>query len=160
MSGPASVLVRGSDGEEVDVTTDQGQNSLRVTGKVAVTGSVPPPATNAFVVVADNPLTVGSDDTEVIIPAGEDLHLQAVTFGNEDPTKGARIEVIYDDGAEHLVFRGFCNGRTISFAFADVTAARDGTTMVGNGTNKIIVRREKYSGTDIAIDAVLRGYSV
>jgi hypothetical protein len=54
------------------------------------------------------------------------------------------------------------NGRTISVGYNDVSESRDGTTMTGNagGTNTIIVRRAKYAGTNIAIDAVVTGYTL
>jgi hypothetical protein len=103
---------------------------------------------------------VGSDDTTFLIPTGETFYLQSFTAGNEDPTKGAVTEVIYDDGSEHLIERVYTNGQTIQIGFPDLSTARDGTVMVGTGTETIIVRRAKYSGTNIAIDAEIRGYTV
>lgn len=144
---------------DVTVTNDAGINRLEILGKVALTGALPPPATNAAVIFADTPLTVGNDDTTFTIPNGETFHLQEIVAGNEDPTKGAVIEVLFDDGSEHLIARVYINGETIIIPYTDVIEARDGTSLTGNGSNEIIVRRVKYSGSNIAIDAVVRGYT-
>lgn len=138
---------------------DAGVRRLEISGKVAVIGSQPPPATTPQTIYADTPLTVGADDTAFIIPDTETFYLQEVTAGNEDPTKGAVVEILFDDGAEHLIERVYTNGETVVISFADVSTARDGTPLLGNGANEIIVRRTKFSGTDIAIDAVARGYT-
>lgn len=151
------VLVDDS-GNAVTVTQDGVVYRLEITGKVSVVGALPPPSTTAVDIFADTPLTVGSHDTTWTIPSGETFRLQNITVGNEDPTKGAVTEIIFDDGTEHVVERVYTTGQSISISFPDETTARDGTTMTGNGTNTIIVRRAKYSGTNIAIDAVVRGY--
>jgi len=147
-----------SSGNEVTITQDGVVYRLEITGKVSVVGALPPPSTTAVDIFADTPLTVGSHDTTWTIPSGETFRLQNITVGNEDPTKGAVTEIIFDDGTEHVVERVYTTGQSISISFPDETTARDGTTMTGNGTNTIIVRRAKYSGTNIAIDAVVRGY--
>jgi hypothetical protein len=150
-------------GNPVTITEDQGVFRLEIGGKVAVTGAAPPPATNAANIEADTPLTVGTDDTAFVIPDGETFHLQSIIAGNEDPTKGAKIEVIFDEnGTEKLVARIYIAGQTIAIGYNDVAVARDGTALLGNagGTNQIIVRREKFSGSNIAIDAVVSGYTV
>lgn len=145
------------------LVSDSGQLRLAIEGKVAVVGAFPPPATSPFAVIADAPLVVGSHDTIFVIPDGETAHLQQLTAGNEDPTKGASVEIIYDDGGiERLIARVYTAGFSVLFSFADVSAARDGTPLVGDagGTKRIIIRRLKFSGTDIAIDCVTRGYTV
>jgi len=147
-----------SSGNEITVTQEGAVYRLEVTGKVSVVGALPPPATTAFAIFADTPLTTGNHDTTWTIPSGEAAHIQSVQAGNEDPTKGAVVEIIFDDGTEHLVERVYINGQTITISFGDVMEARDGTDLIGNGSNELIVRRTKYSGTNIAIDAVLRGY--
>jgi hypothetical protein len=144
----------------VTVTEDVGVYRLEVTGKVSVIGALPPPSTNAFAVFADTPLTVGTHDTISVIPNGETLHIQGLAAGNEDPTKGAVVEVIFDDGTEHIVGRFYTNGQTELYSFADITEARDGTLLLGDGSNTVIVRRAKFAGSNIAIDAELRGYTV
>jgi hypothetical protein len=142
------------------LTADAGVNRQEISGKVTVVGAAPPPATTAAIINADTPLTVGSHDTSFVIPNGETFYLQNVTAGNEDPTKGASIEVIYDNGAEHTIARVYIAGFTTSIGFNDLSEARDGTALVGNGAHEVIVRRAKFSGTNIAIDAVVSGYTV
>lgn len=156
------VIIIDENGNAYDSQLDAGVRRLEISGKVSVIGSVPPPSTNAAVINADTPLTVGTHDTEFIIPDTETYHLQEVVLGNEDPTKGAKVEVLYFDGTvEHLVARVYTAGFTTFIGYNDVIIARDGTPMTGDGsTKKIIVRRSKYSGSDIAIDAVVRAYTV
>jgi hypothetical protein len=148
------------DGNAIDTQLDAGVRRLEIAGKVQVTGAVPPPATTPVIIYAATPLSVGSNDTSFTIPNGETFYLQGAIAGNEDPTKGASIEIIYDNGTEHLIERVYTAGQTISIGYSDLSAARDGTALVGNGSHAIIVRREKYGGTNIAIDAVVSGYTV
>lgn len=152
------VQVDGS-GNPATITLDSGIYRQEITGKVTVIGAQAPPSTTAQVITADTPLTVGTSDTVFVIPNGETFHLQQIIAGNEDPTKGAVIEVIFDDGTEHVVERVYTSGATISVGYSDVTTARDGTSLTGNGTNELIVRRAKYAGTNIAIDAEVVGYT-
>lgn len=149
-------------GNALDTVSDVGVQRLQINGKVQVVGAIPPPNTTSVNVFAHLPLVVGSADTVFVIPDGETFYLQQVIAGNEDPTKGASIEVIYDNGTEHLAERVYTNGRTINIGYGDQGAARDGVPMVGNagGTFVIIIRRIKYSGSNIAIDAIVRGYTV
>lgn len=154
------VVIRDTSGNAVTITDDAGVYRLQIEGKVQVTGATPPPATTPVQINAATPLSVGSNDTTFTIPNGETFFLQEITAGNEDPTKGAVVEVIFDDGTEHLVARIYINGQTISIGYTDLEEARDGTALDGNGTNTIIVRRAKFSGSNIAIDAVVRGYTV
>lgn len=150
-------------GNAISSQFDAGTRRLEIAGKVVVVGAAPPPATNDATIYADTPLTVGTHDTTFVIPDGETFHLQEVIAGNEDPTKGCSIEVIFDEGGtEHLVARLYRAGVTETDGYPNRTTARDGTVMIGNagGTNTIIVRRIKYSGSDIAVDAVVRGYTV
>lgn len=142
------------------LTNDAGVIRQEMSGKVQVTGAIPPPATTAVNVFADTPLTISTHDTTFTIPDNETFHLQEITAGNEDPTKGSVVELYFDDGTEHLVSRIYTNGETITRGFSDRETARDGTVMLGNGagTSNLIVRRTKFSGTAIAIDAVVTGY--
>jgi hypothetical protein len=111
---------------------------------------------------ADTPLTVGSHDSVYVIPDGEVFHIQEIHQGNEDPTKGASVEIIYYNGTEHLLERVYSAGSTVTIGYPEINAARDGTSMVGNagGTNTIITRRLKYSGSNIAIETEVVGYVV
>ena len=157
---PAAILYD-VDGNPVTVTLDAGVRRVQISGKVAVVGAQPPPATTPVAIFADTPLVVGTHDVVWVIPEGETFYLQEILGGNEDPTKGAKVEVIFDDDStERLITRMYLAGFSNSFGFADIYQSRDGTPLVGNaaGTKKIIVRRTKFSGTDIAIDAVARGY--
>ena len=147
-------------GNPVTITNDAGVYRVEITGKVQTVGAIPPPATTPVRINADTPLTVRSHDTSFVIPTGETFYMQAVTAGNEDPTKGAVIEVLYDNGTEHLVERIYTNGETIQIGFPDLSSARDGTVLVGNGSHTIVVRRTKYSGSNIAVDAGVQGYTV
>ena len=151
------------DGNAFSSSLDVGVRRQEIAGKVSIVGASPPPATNSFSVFADTPLIVGSADSTFVIPTGETLHVQQMTAGNESPLKGSSVEIIYDEnGVEHLVIRIYLAGFSALYGFADVNAARDGTALVGNigGTNKLIVRRLKFSGPDIAIDAYVSGYTV
>jgi hypothetical protein len=149
-------------GNAIDSKLDEGVRRLEVTGLVVVTGASPPEGTGPAVIFADTPLTVSAHDTEYLIPDGEAFHLQELVVGNEDPTKGAVVELIYDNGTEHLIARVYSNGFTLIIGYPSTMVARDGTVLAGNAgqTHKIIVRRSKYSGSAIAIDAVVRGYSI
>ena len=149
-------------GNAIHSVNDVGVRRLEINGKVQVVGAIPPPSTTGVNIFADTPLTVSADDTVFVIPDGETFFLQQVIAGNEDPTKGASIEVIYNDATEHLVERVYTNGRTINVGYGDQGLARDLTPMVGNagGTFTVIVRRLKYTGSALAIDAIVRGYTV
>jgi hypothetical protein len=154
------VILYDKDGTAIGTFDDEGTRRLEIYGKVNVIGSVPPPSTAGFIINADNPLITSSHDTALVIPTGEVFHLQEVTAGNEDPTKGAVTEIIYDDGAEHLIERVYTNGQTISIGYPNLNVARDGTSLAGTGTETIVVRRTKYSGSAIAMDSEIRGYTV
>lgn len=159
---PAAILYD-VNGNAISSQADAGVNRLEIAGKVAVVGALPPPSTNPFAIIADTPLVVDNSDTAFVIPDGETAHLQQLTAGNEDPTKGASVEIIYDDaGTERLIARVYTAGFSVLFSFADIAMARDETPLLGNaaGTKKIIVRRLKFAGTNIAIDCVIRGYTV
>lgn len=147
-------------GNPVTVTDDAGVFRLEIGGKVAVTGATPPPSTTPVQINADTPLSVGTNDTTFIIPNGETFFLQEVVAGNEDPTKGAVVEVLFDNGTEHLIARVYISGQTRSIGYTDLDTARDGTALLGDGVDTIIVRRAKFSGSNIAIDAVVNGYTV
>lgn len=156
----AQSLLYDKDGNAVTVSLDAGIRRIEIAGKVTIVGSSPPPATTPAVIIGDTPLVVGSDDTSFVIPDGETFHLQQLTAGNEDPTKGAVITLLFDNGTEHVIERIYVSGSSVSIGFGDVTLARDGTALLGDGVDTIVLRREKFSGTNIAIDSVARGYTV
>lgn len=160
MSDSPAVVLYDAAGNPVTITNDAGIYRVNVVGKVTITGASPPPATNPAVIYASTPLVVGTHDTTFVIPNGQTFHLQEIVAGNADSPKGASVEVIYNNGVMHLVERVYTSGATITVGYPDRSAARDGTPMVGNGSHTIIVRRAKFSGTNLAIDAVVRGYTV
>ena len=160
--GCASIIMEGGTVVSgVDSTGAVKQMAVSSQGAINVTvvGSVPPDGVEGVSIYADSPLVVGSHDTTYVIPNGEHFVLQQFTAGNEDPTKGAIVTILFDDGTEHVIQRGYLAGFTVDFPLPNIAEARDGTILTGNGTNTIIVRREKLSGTNIQIDAVVRGYS-
>jgi hypothetical protein len=115
---------------------------------------------------ASSPLIVGpnptSHTTEYVIANGKTFFIQQIIAGAEaDPSeKGSKIEVAYFDGTtEHLVDRVYVTGFTQFGIYPDTSKTRDGTTMTGNGTTKVIrVKRQRMSTSGQEIDAVVRGY--
>lgn len=155
-------LIRDSSGRIAEVLPDSndGINRLAITGKVSVTAPPPPTGATSIVIAADNPLLVGNHDTEYIITNGTTFHIQQIVAGAAgDPTeKGSKITIIFHNGSEHVIERIYVSGFTNFGSYPDTDRTRDGVLLTGNGTNKIIIRREKVSGTNREIDAVVRGY--
>lgn len=148
----------------VDIVEDAtGVFRLATDGRVIVTPPPAPDGATAVTIAADTPLSVsGLRTTEYTIANGKTFHLQQVQSGAEgDPSeKGNKVEIRYYDGAaEHLVARQYIMGETLWLQMPDVSAARDGTSMDGNGTTKTIrVVRERLGGSSQEIDAVVYGY--
>jgi len=156
-SGNARTLMTVEDENQV------GLHRLAITGNVAVVVQPPPTGGSLVTIPADNPLTVsGTHDTEYTITSGKSFYIQQLICGAEgDPTeKGSKIEVLFNNGTEHPISRVYITGFSEYFQFPDVNEARDGTSLTGNGTNKIVVRRIRLSGTSQEIDAVVRGYEL
>lgn len=129
-----------------------------------------PPGTTPFVLDASSPLSVGPvpafhETLGPVIADGDDLHIQFVAAGAEgDPSeKGSKVEIYWREGVgptDHLVERIYVRGSTVSLSIPDSNLARDGTTMVGNGSNtRLIVRRVRLATSEQEIDAVVRGYT-
>ena len=137
---------------------------LAVEGKVSVVSPTAPTAATSVSLASDSPLAITTTaQATYVIPDGETFYLQALAAGAEgDPTeKGSRVEVFYDqNGTEKIVSRLYVAGFTVFQSYNDVSASRDGTSMVGNagGTNRIILRRTRLSGSAQEVDAELRGY--
>lgn len=154
-----------SAGNRVGVVEDtvDGIYRLAIDGKVAVVNLEPPVGTTPVQIVADNPLEVSNGisphDTEFVIPLNGTFTLQSIIAGSEgDSTEnGSRVDVVYYDGTEHLVAREYISGFSTTIN-PDTSKARDGTVMVGTGTQKIIVRRKRLSGGTLEIDAVAKGF--
>ena len=160
--GCASTIMEGGtiiSGIDADGVVREARVDAQGNQNVVVVGSQPPDGVPTTRIFADTPLTVGSHDTAYIIPNGDTFYLQFMSLTNEDPSKGASMEIIYYNGTEHLITRLNSAGFLVSEPFNDLSIARDGTVMVGNGTTfTIILRRLKFSGSDIAIDGFARGY--
>lgn len=162
--GTRGVVLAGSDAEGTS-------HFLRVDGsknlKVAQTLPTPPSGATSVIIAQDeNELSLSGGasphDTEYTIPDGETFYLLVLSAGAAgDPSEnGSRVDVLYHDGTdEHIVARIYVSGQTVYEAFPDGAKARDGTTMVGDGsTKKIILRRIRLSGASQEVDAEIRGY--
>lgn len=141
---------------------------------VASSPPVPPAGTTEFVLaVNESELTVGSggdvssphDTDSSTIGSGVDLTLQLIEVGTEgDPNEsGSMVEIFWVEGAgatEHIVERALVDGATIAVPLPEITKARDGTVMTGNGTNTFLrVRRTRLSNAAKIIDFAIRGYT-
>lgn len=138
---------------------------LAVVGKVQQVIPPPPPGIERVTVAADNPLSItGIHDTEYIITTGKTFYLQHIAVGAEgDPTeKGSKIEVYFkENSTEHIVERVYVTGFTQYGIYPDTSTARDSTTMLGDGTSKLIIRRSRMGASSAQeIDVVLRGYEL
>jgi hypothetical protein len=157
-------LEDGSSGIEDDNAGARVVNGrLQIAGHVVVAPSTPPAGSTPVTIAADTPLDVnGTDDTAYTITNGKTFYLQQLIAGAEDSpvAAGSAVEVFFDDGAEHIVSRIYVAGFTNIVSYPDIDEARDGTTMTGNGTNQIIVRRRRLSNQTLEIEGVVLGYEV
>ena len=163
----ARTILRDGSGNIVSVSLDASDSKrrLEIAGKVAIVAPSAPPSTTAVTINASSPLALSSDHTTThTITNGKTFHFQQVETGSEGDTseKGSVVEVSYFDGAiEHLLARVYLNGFTVFVPFNDVSVARDGTAMTGDGSTKTIrVKRRRLSGSSQEVDAVVRGYEV
>lgn len=142
---------------------------LRVDGAGRLQSTVSPavaPAASTPVTIAqpEAQLSINNNhDTIYIIPSGVTFYLQQVVAGAEgDPTEaGSKVEVYYRDAVTilHLVTRLYIVGQTLAITYGDVSQARNGTAMTGDGTNtQVVLRRTRQSGQSQEVDAVIRGY--
>jgi len=151
--------------DDATITHDliDGKKRLDVSGKVSIVEAQPPPGATAIQISADTPLIITAGitphDTDYIIAVGSTFTLLTLIGGSEgDSTEnGSRIDIVYDNGSEHLVSREYVAGFSNQIS-PDTFKARDGTVMVGTGTEKIIVRRIRLSGGSLEIDAVVKGF--
>ena len=169
-SGSRGFLMVGEDGSgvarAVDIRVDPNDSKrrLQIEGKVlAVTTPIAPPSSTTVSIAADSPLSINTTtDTTYTIPNGVTFYLQQVVGGSEGDTseRGSVIEVFYYDGTtNHIVERVYVNGFTTYVAVNDLSKSRDATSMVGDGSTKLIrVRRRRLSGSAQEVDAVVRGY--
>lgn len=137
--------------------------SVAVTGKVSSQTLQPPAEGISFTYYADNPLIVKKlHDTSFIIPSGYTAHILCIMSGcqGDSAKNGSKSEIIFDNGTEHVVSRAYLNGQSHFGQNPDTSFARDGTQLLGNGTNTIILRRTRLSVSDQEIDIVVRGYYI
>jgi hypothetical protein len=80
--------------------------------------------------------------------------------GHDPSERGTQVDLIYYDGStEHVVARFFVENTTFEIQLADISKARDGTTMTGNGTTKkLIIRRTRLSSADQRVDVHVQAY--
>lgn len=124
-----------------------------------------PPGATEVNIYADSPLELSNSNsphsTEHIITNSKTFKAQRVIIGaGHDPSeKGSQIELIYYNGTEHVVARYFVENQTFEIHLGDLSKARDGTSMAGNGTTyKFIVRRTRLSSSAQMVDAHVQGY--
>jgi hypothetical protein len=145
--------------------------ALEADGKLKSTSVPPTPPANTIETVyaqEESDLEVvtpsgNPHNTDFIIPTGKTFYLQFFSGGSEgDPSeKGSKFELFYIDSSSvsHIVTRQYLYGQSLSGTFPDTAKARDGTTMVGNGsTTKMRIRRERLSNATGEIDVEVRGY--
>ena len=140
-----------------------GKFRLSIEGKVSVSAPSAPPSASPITIDASSPLDVTSiSTTNYTIPNGVTFTVTQVIYGSEgDPNeKGNKAEIYYVDASSntHLIDRVYFTGFSGQI-FPDTKTARDGTTMVGNGTTtQIRIIRERLGGAALEIDVVVRGY--
>lgn len=123
-----------------------------------------PPAATAVNIYASDPLELSNSnsphDTSYTITNGKYFKLQRIIMaaGKDPSEKGTMIELIYKDSTEHLVCRLFIDQTTSEMQFADLDKARDGTSMAGNGSYTMILRRTRLSSASQHIDVHVQGY--
>jgi hypothetical protein len=147
----------------VNYDSDRGLYLLAISGQVVVGPPPMPSGATPVNISADTPLNVnGTDDTNYTITNGTTFCLQQLVAGAEDSpvAAGSVVEVIFDDGAEHVVARIYVAGFTNIVSYLDLCKARDGTTLTGNGTNEIIIRRRRLSNQTLEVEGVLNAYEV
>jgi len=167
-----SVIFTGADeygyGTNVSMVEDSNVPDLyrvAVTGKVSIQIVATPVGGTNIQVVADTPLGIKKQtsphDTVYVIPNEKKLYVTQIVVGCQgDPSvDGSKCELIFNDGSDHLLERVYVMGLT-TFNYPNVCTTRDGTEMIGNGTNTFIVRRIRLSVAEQEIDAVARGYII
>lgn len=160
MDSPVALLVD-IGGNVIDSVVDD-KRRLAVSGKVILAPAPVPPGGTPITIAADNPLSLNSThETLYTITTGKSFKLQQIVFGAEgDPTeRGSKLEVIFRNASgDHVIERLYVTGFSQYVNYADVGKSRDGNVLSGNGTNKIVVRRMRLSGSSQEIDVVVRGF--
>jgi hypothetical protein len=169
--GKPSVAIYGRDSGDIDRVA-QAQDD----GKLVVATTLPkaPPGVTPFTFAVDEAeLEVGAggdvasphESLGAVIANGHTVTIQFVTAGGQgDPSEAGSICSLYwREGVgptDHLIERLYISGQTVTVQLPSADQARDGTALVGNGTNtRLMVRRERVSTSGQQIDFVVRGFT-
>ena len=162
-----SLIISGRDAQDYahNLVTD-GEGVLKVSNQPPQ----PPPGTTPFsLAVAEVDLEISAppayhDQESAVIGSGLVLYLQTFASGAAgDPNeRGSRVDILWREGVgptDHVVTRMYIGGQSLSFTLPDVKAARDGTSLTGDGsTTKVVIRRYRLSNAASEVDAEVRGY--
>jgi len=143
--------------------SDENINRLAITGKVSIQVEPPPSGGVGIAYYADDPLSIKKQHTtEFVLPVGKTLFIQQIILGCQgDPSKnGSKAEISFDDGTSHLIDRLYVNGATMFGNHISTNEARDGTPITGNGTNKLVILRDRLAVSEQEIDVIIRGYHI
>jgi hypothetical protein len=166
-SSGSSLLAAGKDSQDYArtlLTEDDG------TLKVASQPPSPPSGTTEFILAQDDanlevgPSPVYHETESAVVGNGVVFNLQLVVAGAAgDPSeRGSKVELFWREGAgptDHLITRVYLVGASLALTFPSVSQARDGTAMIGNGTNtKVVLVRTRLSTAAQEIDAEVRGF--
>lgn len=162
-----SLLLAGRDATDFsrDVLVED-DGTLRVASQPP---SAPPGASEFVLAILDANLVIGAPPTyhetvSAVIGNGVDLYLQLFTTGAAgDPSeRGSRVDLLWREGVgptDHVIERSYVSGQSVTVILPDVSKARDGTSLTGNGTNtKLLIRRYRLSNSNQEVDAIVRGY--
>jgi hypothetical protein len=146
------------------VTLDNNnRHRLAIEGPVTLTPPESPPASTPIriAITSATPDLATTDDTVHVIANGDTFTLTYFITGSEGDgsERGSKVEVWFWDGTtEHLVARSYVTGATAPPQAPNTSVARDGTSMVGDGTAEIRVRRTRLSGQVQEVDFDVFGY--
>jgi len=138
--------------------------SLYVTGKVSLVSPMPPVGKTQITIDNSSPLSIAStSNVKYTIASGSTFVLQQIIAGSEGDTseRGSVVEVYYSgsDLSSHIVSRVYVSGFT-TFIQPNTSQARDGTSLGGDGTAYLVLRRRRLSGAAQEVDCVVRGYEI
>jgi hypothetical protein len=153
----------GSNIADIVVDSEDGTKCLAIKGKVTLSEAEAPEGATLATIDASTPLVISTvHNTIWTIPDGVTF---TVTFfgigGQGDPTgKNSKGELFYDDnGTFRLIDSLYMSGFSLE-RYLTTSYTRDGVKLTGNsaGTQKIVLRRTRFSGNALEVDAVVRGY--
>ncbi len=137
------VNVVGPSGYIANVTED---NRLAVVQKPPA-----PPPLSTPVIITDSDSVSGTKDHEYVITSGKTLHLSRFMGGSESGNSGSKLSLLYDDGqSKEILAIGFANGSNFMYDLSQ--------DILGDGTKKIIIRRENLDYGQKEIFTRFEGY--